>query len=287
VHFVPFPTGNSPNKWRVADWIELQALDRGTPFKRGDLKSAIAAEDINSPDVLEEDVWAEISVRARLMGQRWPLRLDGDLLMQKVRSPLPVRLYRYLCILSLDEVIDNTDRRRFEEILVPILEPLFGSCVMRIGAPRSEGQPSSFINRFKGYLDTARVPEDERGKDPFPTDQDLGLDVVGWQRMADGRGGDIHFWTQCATGLDWDGKLTDLDLAKWSPYHNLAVPPVRVFATPHVITFPPARWARACRSAGWILDRPRLAELAAAARIPRSTLGELGARFEELVGATG
>lgn len=280
---IPFPTGQAPTALRVADWVELTTLAGRSPFKRGDLKTAIDGEDIGEPDRLVEDTWAELTQRAALISPSWPLRLKGGRLTVKRRSPVPVRLYRFLCVLSLNDLIDNSDRKLFEEIVAYILEALFGSHVLRVGHPASIGQDRSFRVRLDSYVVRAGIHADERLKPVLSTDNDLGLDVVGWKKFSDGRGGGMHYWAQCATGLDWEEKLDDASIGVWSDHLSL-VGIIRLFVTPFTILVPSVKFHRIGKRCGVVVDRPRLLELARAVHFPPSVLSELDTRYKELVG---
>ena len=277
----PFPTGDSPNSWRVADWAELRAL-AAAPFKRGDLKVGIANEDVKNPDLLEEQVWEELARRAAL--PEWPMQFDGNVLVPRARMRNR-SLYRYFLLLGLGEAIDNTDRRRFEELIVLLLAPLVGGPLLRVGAPAHPVGTASFSERIDAYFAAASIADDERGQQLPATDQDLGLDVVGWFSFNDGRGGDLHVWAQCATGHDWEQKLTDLSWNVWQSHADLGVQPVRVFATPLALTISTLKWKRHSKDAGLILDRFRLMQLAEVSGFPRKESNLLARRFDELVDA--
>jgi hypothetical protein len=139
---IPFPTGKTPETWRVADWVELRALSSRVSFKRGDL---------SSPDMLEESVWTELALRSDLFGARWPFEFSADAIGLSRGGAGPLSLYRYLCLLGLGEVVESEDRQRFEELIVHLAPPLVGGPLVRVGHPASPGQPSSFNERMANY----------------------------------------------------------------------------------------------------------------------------------------
>ena len=53
---VPFPSGVQPGVARITDWVELRALAGRSVYKRGDLRSALAIEDLNNPDLTGDRV---------------------------------------------------------------------------------------------------------------------------------------------------------------------------------------------------------------------------------------
>ena len=99
------------------------------------------------------------------------------------------------------------------------------------------------------------------------------MDIANWVPFNDGRGGYVHFIGQCATGADWEDKLTELNPHKWGDHVNWAVPPVRFFATPFVI--PTEAFRRSSLDGGLVLDRPRLMELASKTTVSARTIKKL------------
>ncbi len=98
---VPFPAGEKPGTRRVADWVELQALSGVAAYKRGDLRSAIVIEDVQNPDLLEDQVWHELTARGTMLGSHWPLRVDGAFLRRRRPAPVNLIYYKYLLCISL------------------------------------------------------------------------------------------------------------------------------------------------------------------------------------------
>lgn len=278
-----FPVGDKPTVREVADWVELTALMKGTPFKRGDLKSAISQESIGSPDLLEEQVWNEIVGRSEVFAARWPLKLASDRLRPR-SSVRNVELYKYLCVLGLGQ-LDAEDRTLFEEVVEALLSlPMRGNA-LRIGAPASQGLSGSFRERVTHYANSSGLLAGEVLKAPLSQDKDLGLDVVSWLPFSDRRGGYLHFLIQCATGADWEDKLTDIDLNVWMRHINWAVPPVRVFSVPMTLLLTEDKWIRVSDAGGLVLDRPRLHELAEAAILDNVLRSRIKLRFDILIAA--
>ena len=254
-----FPVGVRPELSMIADWVELAAL-ADTTFLRGDLKSAIHREDIDGPELVEQQVWHMLESRQALFGPRWPLRLSGARLTARSRSPISTAVYRHMCLLGMGAA-EREDRRLFEEVVAALVTPLSGGVTMRIGHPASGDMPGSFKERLKMYASRTHMSPHEVKSPPFRDDKDLGLDVASALPFGDRRGGDLHFLVQCSTGRDWKRKLSDLSLDEWRDHMSWAVHPVRVFAAPQVIPDADAAWIRASRRGGLLLDRPRLVEL--------------------------
>lgn len=235
---LPFPAGTKPEIGRVADWAEFQALSSSRTFKRGNLSAAIAIEDVENPDLLEQEVWSTLEKRAILHGARWPLALQHNRLTRRRPSPVDLTYYRYLLCLGLGQ-IDREDRSLFERLAAEALSTLTGHDAMHVGHPASEGMDPSFRKRVEAYVANAGLLENhEVISPPLRHDKDLGLDAVSWCPFSDARSGELHFLVQCATGDDWVDKLHDLDLDVWKRHINWAVLPVRLLA---------------CCASGWMI----------------------------------
>lgn len=277
----PFPEGTSPDVREVADWVEFAALAERKAFKRGDLKSAIAIESVEAPEVLEEATWHELTRRAEVMGRLWPLRLVGSRISQRSPSPIPRDFYRFFCLLGFRSV-DQVDRTLFEVVVANVIAPLTGRPGLHVGAPASEGMDPSFRKRVAFYAAEAGLAPMEIKDEPLPHDKDLGLDAVTWLVFMDGRGAELHFMVQCATGADWDTKLHDIELEVWKDHIHWGVRPVRVFAVPFLLILPQSKWIRTSRKGGLILDRARLVELATRVTVPRHVADAVRTRVRTL-----
>lgn len=278
---VPFPEGTEPVVAKVADWVEFTALAGRGGFKFGDLKSALATESVDNIDMVVEQVWSELQVRAGLHGDHWPLRLEGSRLIKRRQSAVSVDLHRFLCCLGMG-LLEAEDRNLFELVVAELLQALTSSTSLHIGHPASDGMDSSFRERVRLYCSTARMLAEEIGAEPLASDNDLGIDAVTWMPFNDPRSGYLHFLAQCATGANWRQKTQDIVIATWRRHLQWGVPPVRVFAVPFVVVTTNERWLRLCDEAGLILDRPRLLELSVRAGAVSPLLGRLRDRVEAL-----
>lgn len=270
--------------YEIADWVECVVLSGRPEYKRGDLKSTLSQENLEDSDLLEQQTWEELIVRAKLFGEKWPLELDGSRLrLREEYNPL-IEMYQFLCLLGLGQA-ENVDRVLFEELVVDAFSGYFGSNVLRVGHPASEGMSKSFRSRIESYSEQSGMSRLEVHEPPYSHDKDLGLDVVSWMSSADGRGGYLHFLVQCATGRNWQSKLDDINLQEWNSHLVWAVPPVRVFCVPNVIRLAHEQWIRTTRRAGLIIDRPRLMEIAGGVCLREPTRLRLRSRIEELSAA--
>ncbi|MGG7507101.1 hypothetical protein [Plantibacter sp. YIM 135249] len=277
-----FPVGSAPSASEVADWCECVALLQGRDLKRGDLKSVISREDIGNPDLLKQQTWQELRNRQALYGDGWPLSITETRLVPNQDADTDVvMLHAYLCLLALGE-IDAEDRTLFEELIRHLLALRLGGSVVRVGHPAREGMPKSFRKRIKDYAKASSLTNLEVFNEPLPKDKDLGMDVVAWLPSIDNRSGYLHFLVQCATGKNWDEKLSDINLDVIASHVKWAVHPVRVFYVLSVISVPQPQWIRYSQRAGWIMDRPRLLQLSAGFAMSTELRDEVGARLVDL-----
>ena len=280
---IPFPVGSNPRKEQLADWAELVALDSQVAFKRGDMKSALSREDVADADRLEEAAWAELGTRSRVCGSVWPFRLKGAVLTPRDPKRISRHFYRFLAMLGLGEGVTDDDRRLFEEAFAELMAAITGAPGVRVGHPPTAEQATSFADRFADFLDDADASNEERGKDPLPTDKDLGLDAAATRALfADDRGGaTLHFWAQCSTGYNWDNKLSDLDFEVWRAHFTWTILPVKLMATPLVLTMSEPKWHRIARQGGVVVDRPRLLQLSRRVRLGKETLKTMRRQYRQ------
>jgi hypothetical protein len=260
----PFPSSDEISE--VADWVELMVLLSEKPYKRGSLVTTLEREDahVNSADVFDE-----LERREALMGELWPLDLDDDEAVLSLREGAAHRtLYTFLAALGLRQNITHDGRVLFEECVSELSSAITGHAAIRIGHPRKAPVPQSLREAIERYCVDSREQEG-KFKPPEAADKDLGMDVANWWPFKDGRGGYVHLIGQCATGADWDEKLPELAPRLWEEHIHWAVPPVRFFATPMVVSHEDFR--RSSILGGLMLDRPRLIELAQRAGLSDET----------------
>jgi hypothetical protein len=256
----PFPEENDPGL--LADWAELWALTHHSPLSLGKFRTTLSRES-QLVETAAADAWSELERRAALISDSWPLKLQ-DGVLASVEGQAALFNY-FMCALTFRYNIENSGRRIFEYCVTDAVRALTWNTALRIGAPREPHLPLDTV--VDQYCTQAL---EEKGKQLPATDGDLGLDIAGWIRFPDNRGGYLHFVGQCATGQNWDEKLTELNPHKWRDHVGWAVPPVRFFATPFVI--PENNFRRVSQDAGLILDRPRLLYLSTKAPLQPGTL---------------
>ena len=90
--------------------------------------------------------------------------------------------------------------------------------------------------------------------------KDANLDIVAWRDFPDGRHGKLIGFGQCATGANWQDKVTELlpqqFCQKWLSDFPTVLP-IRTFFVPFRIER--SRWSDTCIDAGIVFDRCRIA----------------------------
>src|SRR5262249_41510474 len=165
----------------------------------------------------------------------------------------------------------------FEEVAGQALNSYLGGSperprVYQFGFPRR-----LLPTRFHEALDDLCAKMLEGGGSrtrPTTTRQnDAKLDIAGWIPMPDTRPGKVMLFGQCATGWNWEDKVSEMQAEQWCDHWMLDAPPVKPLRSlfiPHCI---PQDWLAISRYAGIMFDRSRIAAFS------RNIEKELGANI--------
>lgn len=267
----PFPPGPI-TAFQLADWIELWALSSRKPVTRGRIETTLQREATPNAEETLDLAWLELQSREQLFKSSWALKFEKDevlSLRDKRRNQL---FYYFLCVLSLESGVNQQGRALFEYCVADVVKAFGVSKSYRLGFPPNPQFAATFREAVTKYVELCG----EKVTAPLlPTDKDLGLDVVAWFEMQDGRPGSLHLLGQCATGRDWDDKLEDLNLEVWFNHVQWAARPVRFFAIPHAQKCAPERWRRNNNRGGILLDRCRLVRMHEMAPLATPTLRQV------------
>ncbi len=278
---IPLPAGGG-DPLELADWLEVNALvGKAGQISLDDLRDALRTGGIGlrsgmSPaehaiqlESLAGSVLAEIRLRSGLAGDGYPFRLKSSSL--ELGAAADVRwnsTYAFCLMLSYlswkDKKLSGVfPERHFEEVSCLVAERYIAGKSVRFGWPRGRSPlPSKFdkavnalcarLGEGSGYL-SANAHEQEK---------DASLDVVAW-RPIDNRTGKLILFGACATGADWETKLTELqpgDFCQTYIFGLASEIPTKAFFTPRVV--PENRWRSYSIKAGIIFDRCRVSVLA-------------------------
>jgi hypothetical protein len=285
------PEATAPTEHH-ADFLEFSALQswNGNVSVRDyvrDLKLASSTEAIadsegreEEPDpddeseALAEAAFAELDERQRSCGGQagqYPFRITGNTLQLKKNADQS--LYTFLALLSWygkDAGPKDTDGEKlFEEVCAKAAEAYLGGPGNRVrsyvfGFPRGL-EPKGFaeaLNRLCAELGEGQGHH--KGREKLPDQKDGKLDIVAWVEFEDKRQGKLITFGQCATGRNWDEKVTELPPPdRWCGHWMAETPtvlPLRSFFVPHRIER--HNWSRTCTFGGILYDRCRIAGLA-------------------------
>jgi hypothetical protein len=297
-----------PANWtpeRLADWIEYQLMfSDAIVFSRSTLRDYIeedpgtndligydaadfaddddfdelaslragrdaAAEGVSKADELSSDAFVVLEDRAAFVGEKYPFRVESDLLTLTVPSWRDSIVYAFLLALNARFVYglsSETSRaaRIFERLVRVAMAAYVEGEAEHFGWPR-DGAPGerNFAAALPVLLRKLGERVAMRYEDIPAKIKDNEVDVFAWRSLGDSRRGQLILMCQCAIGNGWNDKGIRLD--KWDPFITFAVTPVGASAFPFVPKAmeedPNFDYLYLSRSVGLWFDRLRLAVL--------------------------
>lgn len=297
-----------PASWtpdRLADWIEYQLMfSSAKTFSRSTLRDIIeedlgtddllgydsadfsdvdefdelaskragrdaAAEGVSEADELSSDAFVVLEDRAAFVGEKYPFKVESDLITTAVQSWHDSVVYAFLLALNARYVYGlssetNLPARIFERLVRVALAAYVDGEAEHFGWPR-DSPPGE--RNFAAALPVLLRKLGERAAikyEDIPAKiKDNEVDVFAWRPPGDGRRGQLILMCQCAIGSGWNDKGIRLD--KWDPFITFAVTPVGAAAFPFVPRAmeedPNFDYLYLSRSVGLWFDRLRLAVL--------------------------
>ena len=262
---------------RAADWLEAEAVysENGTASLEK-LRSQIEMEGelVEGEDQREHEVEsledvpsgpserlvsnASIEIRRRIdiCGDGYPFALDNGTL-RWTRPGTWADPY-IICLLASDRDLYRPGDKTaliFEHLTTVAVGTFWGGSAIRFGAPR-DTMPKNLGDAISKLGEmTFSKPID--GWSIYPSDRDLGLDVVGWKGFPDQHNNQLQVYLQCATGEEWlEEKKGEPSLDTWRGLLLWGLPPVVAMAIPYVVN-DAEKWQR--NIAGrLLLDRLRI-----------------------------
>jgi hypothetical protein len=253
----------------LCDWVEASVLFDHEELAQAQVVDVLEEEQVcPSQDagwVVAGDAWIELQRRQAVLGSSSPFRVAGQRL-------IPVRGWRESpapgFFLALTCTNWNAARSRskdtpysvqgeiFEalaEASVKKLFPLWGvravgwsptnPCTIREVAARVASELGAQLGDVEGYASK--------------TAKDCGLDILMHRTFRDGREKIPVYLMQCASGRNWERKLTEPNLELWSQLVRSPSHFMQAFAFPHVIGDDVFRQRCVCVR-GLVLDRYRI-----------------------------
>ena len=257
-----------PNQ--LSDWLEINALSSsGGMRSAGDLERALHASPLfhgESPDSIEQtidQVFEQIYLRTRNAGDGYPFELGGSII--SIRGDWRERSSYAFCLLVAHYggsdycQPEEFPRRIFESLSTEVAKCYLKGQAVRFASPRI---PSELPRGFKDAVDQLckHLLREGVGYQVQPTraGMDRALDVVAW-RDIDERPGKIILFAGCASGEEWEDKLTELNPEAFCRNWMIDSPtiwPIKAFFTSHVVSSD--KWKYCSTHAGLIFDRCRI-----------------------------
>jgi hypothetical protein len=266
---------------RLADWVELRALtsdDRTASL--GDLETALSRGSILEPraphrpyaiEAIEElglQVFAELEQRAVAARKGYPFQVALPRLVappnwRKMRSS-----YIYCLALSYfggDQLTADVKAQRelFEHLSVDAAKSFIGGEGIRFASPRNPSTvPKSFVDAVNKLCKQLLLEGEGFRRQSTLSGKDRALDIVAWRHAFDRMPGRLILFGNCASGGDWQSKVSELDPQSFCADWMVEIPPSQILKAlfiPHRID---ARyWKTHTRRAGIIFDRCRIAAI--------------------------
>ena len=229
------------------------------------------AERVRSERKSEEltaGILAEVERRHTIMGEHYPFILNAGSLRYRGTGTRAHNVYLE-CLRTSVRPTDQ-DREDFEGLVVQALGAYLGGTASSQLFGWQTLTESDRPRRIKAMVEQLHAQTGEWLWSPeanLPDDpssqliRDMGIDVVAWLPMPDGRLGKIMLLAQCATGKgDWENKLNDVT---WDRIENWIRPTphrwtIRCFAVPFHLPNE-MKWRLTSKLGGLFFDRARLA----------------------------
>jgi hypothetical protein len=245
----------------LADWIEFSVSVDNPVFLRSSVK--VPEEEYTSQEEQEAlvgNIWLELERRKRLYDPP-PFTVTPSSVKRGKLGKSAV--YQFCLMLSLYGVIekDSKSPRLFERITLEATKRYLGGNALVIGWPEGGVLDETKMGKIAGQLGERFIVA------PQSNHKDRGVDVIAWAPFADRRGGQVAILVQSAAGKNWNSKA-GAPVDAWCEYIHWDCRPIRAFAVPSILT--KDEWHDKSVDKGLFLDRIRIFNLLAGARIPKS-----------------
>jgi hypothetical protein len=241
-------------------------------------------ESDDEAESIAQTAFDELDERGRNFGKRsdqYPFVITPNTI--QLKDGADERLYTFLALLSWygkNAGPPNTNGEKlFEEVCAKASEGYFGASDGRVksfvfGFPRSV-EPKGFAKALDKLCKSMGEGGGHRkGRPMLPDQKDGKLDIVTWVEFHDSRQSKLITFGQCATGRNWEGKISELPPPdRWCGHWMDDTPtvlPTRSFFVPHRIVS--GSWSHSSTFGGILYDRCRIASLVSEANEPLKTL---------------
>lgn len=231
----------------ITDWVELMITINQNSMSKSQMNSAIEmSSGEEPPETLADDVWVELERRKLLYGDVPPYELEPrsvSFSLDYKRNP------EYVVCLFLS-IIGNAREpgpsgKLFERLSSEAISQYLKGETLLFGYPSQ-----------KKVVDITKILHETLIRELPHSDNDGGLDVVGWIPFKDQRPSQVVMLFQCAAGKNWESKLTQLSLQYWGSMISWKAPPCRGFTAPVIIS--DRDFDKKAYHGGVLLDRARI-----------------------------
>jgi hypothetical protein len=253
---------------KLADWLELQAIvSSDASASAGDLErelKRLGYSELQSEGLLGS-VLTELDLRREAAGEEaYPFSREPT----SIRANGPVSdypAYVFCLALSFFSWKARKGARQnpwllFEQLAGHSAKGYLGGKAEVFGTSTREGSKTAFRNRVDGLAKDLREGDGFRAQRTFST-KDAKVDIVAWKPFPDARASQVVIFGQCASGANWNKKLTELDpdvfWDQWMATGKVSQLLRSVFV-PHRI-FENDEWEKHARDARLLFDRCRIA----------------------------
>lgn len=263
-----------------ADWLELTALaaaDRNRSLqdliqviRRSGTTDAVAPESESTAhhdrgselsQAVAEAAYAEIEVRNTACGGTYPFGVADGRIQATLATDASIYVF-LLLVANFGAKAGPSDINAlaiFDDLAAQAARSYLHGESYVFAFPRRVAPPG-FVEAVDDLVLQMGEGRGNRRRPNSKQQKDAKLDIVAWRTFEDGRPGKIIAFGQCATGANWNDKLTELQprsfYAQWLA-EDPVVPPVRMFFMPFRIL--ENDWIGVGYSAGVLFDRCRIA----------------------------
>ncbi|MFH0874642.1 MAG: hypothetical protein V1859_01805 [archaeon] len=241
------PLDNPDDVDYVSDWVELYVTLNKNSISKATLKKIIEeTSGMETEDTFVDFVFQRLQNRSSLYGKNSPIEAEGNLVVSNINWKKNPEYVMNL-LLSLwgnnDEIIKTG--KLFEKFSAEAIKKYTSGEVIIYGHPSKQ--------TIKEICDEIK---EDFCKEPPPQSKDSGVDVIAWKSFGDNKPSQLIVLFQCASGFNWDQKLLEIPLKRWSTYITWVCDPVKGFTFPKIIPY--EKFKQKAYDCGILFDRARL-----------------------------
>ncbi|MCK5564164.1 MAG: hypothetical protein KAJ07_02870 [Planctomycetes bacterium] len=235
---------------RVADWLELYVICESEALSKSEIASHVSTggRDLDESEI--DSILSELEFRGKLYGSFSPFEIKNNRIEPKVAwKEYPE--YTMCLVYSSQGVKDVTDggTKLFERLSSEALKSYLNGKSIVMGFPNS-------LNLKEQIIELSQKSNEYLGeREPLSTDNDRGVDVIGWKPFGDMRNNQLIVLLQCAAGTHWRTKK-QIPLKSWIEFIRWGLTPVPGIAIPQIASL--NNWNNIVDEYNFVFDRARI-----------------------------